>query len=94
MKIYDTNLLENTTSLKPDSNDGLKSELKLTLKNDQYNLANGFSSYENMNKSKNDKYQFILPYYDFNKTIIPRFFEGSINLNSNGSNDLNTQIRL
>ena len=89
LKIYDTNLLENTTSLKPDSNDVMKSELKLTLKNDQYNLATGFSSYENMNKSKNDKYQFILPYYDFNKTIIPRFFEGSINLNSNGSNDLN-----
>ena len=40
-------------------------------------------------KRINDKYQFILPYYDFNKTIIPRFLDGSINLNSNGSNDLN-----
>ena len=89
LKIYDANLLENTTSLKPSGNDVMKSELKLTLKNDQYNLTAGFSSYENMQKNKNDKYQFILPYYDFNKTIIPRFLDGSINLNSNGSNDLN-----
>ena len=89
LKIYDANLLENTTSLKPNSNDVMKSELKLTLKNDQYNLTTGLSSYENMQKNKNDRYQFILPYYDFNKTIIPRFLNGSINLNSNGSNDLN-----
>ena len=89
LKIYDANLLENTTSLKPNSSDVMKSELKLTLSNSQYNLTTGFSSYENMQKSNNDRYQFILPYYDFDKTIIPEFVEGSINLNSNGSNDLN-----
>ena len=89
LKIYDANLLENTTSLKPGSSDIMKSELKLTLNNNNYNLTTGFSSYENMQKNKNDRYQLILPYYDFNKTIIPEFVEGSINLNSSGSNDLN-----
>ena len=89
LKIYDANLLENTTSLKPNSNDVMKSELKLTLNKDQYNLTTGFSSYENMQKNKNDRYQFVLPYYNFNKTIVPEFIDGSISLNSNGSNDLN-----
>ena len=89
LKIYDANLLASTTSLKPSSNDVMKSEIKLTLNHDKYNFTTGFSSYENMQKNKNDRYQFILPYYNFNKSIIPEIVEGTISLNSSGSNSLN-----
>ncbi len=94
LKIFDTNLLENTTSLKPDDNNVLSSELKLILNNENYNFNTGIKSYENLQKSKSDRYQYILPYYNFNKTFLPNFTTGSINLSSSGSNDLNNTNQL
>ena len=94
LKIFDTNLDENTTSLKPNDNNKLSSEVKLILKNDNFNFSTGFQSYENLQLAKSDRYQFILPYYDFNKILFPEFNYGTINLNSNGSNDLNNTNQL
>ena len=45
-------------------------------------------------KGNSDKYQFILPYYDLNTIISPKFINGSVTLNSNGSNDLNNTNQL
>ena len=89
LKIFDSNIHENTTSLKPTDNSTMSSSLELTLNNYKHNLTVGISSYEDLQKKKTDEYQYVLPYYDFNKTIFPNFIEGSLNLNSNGSNNLN-----
>ena len=94
LKIFDTTFNKNTTSLKPNDNNKLSSSLKFVLNHDSYNLTTGFQAYENLQKSKNDRYQYVLPYYDLNKTFFPKFINGSINLTSGGSNDLNNTNQL
>ena len=94
LKIFDTNLNNNTTSLKPSDNTIMNNEIVLDLNHENYNLTTGFAAYENLQKNKSDRYQFIFPYYDFNKDINLDIFEGSFAFNSNGSNDLNNTNQL
>ncbi len=95
LKIFDTNLLENSTSLKPSNSTNLKSQLKFILNNEKYNLTAGFDSFENLQAEKNsDRYEYILPYYDFYKNLFQNFEKGSIVLNSNGNNNLSNTNQL
>ena len=94
LKIFDTTFNKSTTSLKPNDNNKLSSELKFVLNHENYNLTTGFQAYENLQKLKSDRYQYVLPYYDLNKTLFPNFMNGSINLSSTGSNDLNNTNQL
>ena len=52
-----------------------------------------FNHYEDLNLSNSDRYQFILPYYDFDKQLFNNY-ERSINFSSSGSNDLNNTNNL
>ena len=67
----------------------LKNEIKLDLDHKNYFFESGVESYENLNKKSSDRYQYILPYYDFNTNLFSNFLGGYINLNSTGKNDLN-----
>ena len=88
LKVFDTNLIENSTSLKPKNQNTLSSELKLILNNEKYNLTTGFISSENLQLRNNDRYQYVLPYYNFDRSIFTNFNNGSINFQSSGSNEL------
>lgn len=94
LKIFDSNLIETTSSLKPKDNNILNSEFKFILNNENYNFTTGFQSYENLQLVNNDRYQYILPYYDFNTNLFSNFLDGYINLNSTGKNDLNNTNQL
>ncbi len=86
LKIFDSNLLKNNTT--PDDYDILSSELKLTLNNENFNFASGFQSYEDLSLINSDRYQFVLPYYEFDKQIFQQFKNGIISFSSSGRNDL------
>ncbi|WP_440656383.1 LPS-assembly protein LptD [Candidatus Pelagibacter sp. HIMB1509] len=86
LKIFDNNLTG--TNLKPKDSDNLTSEIKLNLKNKGFNFNAGFKSYENLQLKNSDRYQYILPYYNFSKNLSSNFANGSINLNSKGNNNL------
>ena len=88
LNVFDTNLIENTTSLKPANKTSLQSDLSFELNHKNYNLSTGIQSFENLQKSKNDRYQYILPYYDFDKILFPNFKNGLINFTSSGNNNL------
>ena len=60
----------------------------MNLDKDDYNLNFGLTIYENLRLQNKDRYQFILPYYNFSKNLYAGNF-GSLNLLSNGNNDLN-----
>ncbi len=92
LKIFDNNIYKNKAS--PKNYDVLKSEAKLILRNKSYNFTTGFQSYEDLNLSNTDRYQFILPYYDFNMQLFKNDFDGTVNFSSNGSNDLNNTNNL
>ena len=62
LKVFDTNLNNQNTSLKPDDFNTLKSEFKISLINENYNLESGIISYENLQKTNNDRYEYILHY--------------------------------
>ena len=66
----------------------LNSKLKLNLDHENYNFSTGFQIYENLKKKNNDRYQYVLPYYNFDQLYLILKFNGSLNFNSNGSNNL------
>lgn len=92
LKIFDQNIQQASDpakSIKPKNQDILNNKIQLSLDHENYNLKTGFESYENLQKKNNDRFQYILPYYNFNKILSNNFANGSLNINSNGTNDLN-----
>ena len=93
LKVFDTNLYGN--NLTPASSSNLKSEINLTLNHEDYNLSTGMTAYEKLGTTEtSDRYQFILPYYNFNKYFKSEFYDGELNFSSSGSNDLNNTNEL
>ncbi len=92
LKIFDGNIFKNNTT--PTDYDVLNSEAKLIVNNKNFNFISGFQSFEDLNKTSSDRFQFILPYYNFDKQLFSNFENGSINFSSNGSNDLNNTNNL
>ena len=92
LKVFEANLLQN--NLKPENFDILNNEIKLELEHSEYSFDSGVQIYEDLRKRNSDKYQYILPYYNFNKTLSENFFKGSLDFSSSGSNDLNSTNNL
>ncbi len=92
LKVFDSNLFKN--KLIPSNYDVLNSEAKLILDNENYNFTTGFQSFENLQLKSSDRYQFILPYYNFDTQILENFKSGFINFSSQGNNDLNNTNNL
>ena len=62
--------------------------------NEEFVLNTGFTAYENLSKQNSDRYQYVLPYYDFSKTLFENNNFASFNFFSQGDNILKTQIIL
>ena len=87
LKVFDSNLYE--TDLKPEDQNNLISEIKLSLNHkNNYNLTTGMKSFENLTKINSDRFQYILPYYNFDKYLETETIDGSLQFISSGSNDL------
>ena len=85
LKVFDTNIVN--TDLKPDNFDTLTSEIDLNLESEKFTLNTGFTAYENLSKQNSDRYQYVLPYYDFSKNIYNNNL-ASFNFFSQGDNIL------
>ena len=92
LKIFDGNIFKNKTT--PKDYDVLNSEAKLIINNNDFNFITGFQSFEDLNQPSSDRFQFILPYYNFDKQLFTNYDNGSINFSSSGSNDLNNTNNL
>ena len=66
----------------------LNSNAELILNHSDYNFKTGFTIYEDLQKKSSDRYEFILPYYTFDRTFYKKNLKGSITLSSNGNNSL------
>ena len=84
LKIFDSNIVD--TELKPENLDTLKSNLELNFEHEKFALDTGFTAYEDLSKPNSDRYQFILPYYNFSKSFLNGNNFGSFNLLSQGDN--------
>ncbi len=87
LKIFENHITK--SQAKPDDLNVLNNSIKLTLNHEKYNFKTGFETYEKLDDKKSDRFQYIMPYYNFDKTVSNDFFNGTLSLNSNGNNDLN-----
>ncbi len=85
LKVFDSNI--SNTDLKPDNFDTLTSDIDLNIENEKFVLSAGFTSYENLSKQDSDRYQYVLPYYDFSKSFFDSNF-ASFDFLSQGDNIL------
>ena len=86
LKVFDTNIVN--TELKPDNFDTLTSDIDFNLENENFSLNAGFTAYENLSKKNSDRYQYVLPYYDFSKSLFENNNFASFNFVSQGDNIL------
>ena len=87
LKIFDANLASLDPEIKPESQDSLTSYLKLDLENESFTMDMGMTSYETLSGSRSDRYQYILPYYNFYKKL-PNSKYGTFSFSSKGNNNL------
>ena len=86
LKVFDTNLID--TPIKPSNPNMLNTGLTLTLDHEKFNFDLGLQAYENLQIEKSsDRYQYILPYYNFSKFLETDGI-GSIEFTSSGNNNL------
>jgi len=87
LKIFEPNISKNKST--PGDQNILNSNIELRLKDKNNTFTSGFKSFENLQLKNNDRYQYILPYYNFNREILNIPQLGYLNFLSTGSNELN-----
>ena len=93
LKIFDQHITK--SNLRPNEFDNLNSSLKLFLNHKDYDFESGIQSFENLQiKNKSDRYQYNLPYYNFNRSFSQNYFGGNLNFDSNGNNYLSDTNKL
>ena len=68
----------------------LKSNITLDLAHDNYDFLTSIEMYETLSGDSSDRYQYVLPRYNFSKNFGIDDVNGSFNFGSIGSNSLNT----
>jgi LPS-assembly protein len=92
LKVFETNLIDLNKTIKP-SDSLLKSDVNLYLNHENYDFNSGFIAYENLSGLSSDRYQYILPYYNFSNQL----YQNSLlnfNFSSNGNNNLKETNKL
>ena len=87
LKIFENHITK--SEIRPESTDKLNNNIKLFLNHQNFNFETGFETYETLKIKKSDRYQYILPYYKYERDIDQNRFDGFFTFNSNGSNSLN-----
>ena len=85
LKVFDGNLSE--MAVRPDKNN-LTSSIDLSFEHDNFNFSTGLTSYEKLSGKNSDRYQYVLPYFNFSKNLLENQNLFNISLNSSGSNNL------
>ncbi len=84
LRVFDKHI----KSMRPSNLNQLKSGFLLNLDKENYNLSGGMTAYETLSGNNSDRYQFVLPYYDFSKTLDTDKIDGNFSFSSSGSNNL------
>ena len=71
-----------------ESKDVLESRIKLDLEHQNYDLTTSVIMYETLSDSNTDRYQYVLPSYNFSKNFNLEQLDGSFNFSSSGENSL------
>lgn len=81
-------LFDLQSPLLPDDNSVLESKIQFDLEHENYDLTTSFEMYETLSGSNSDRFQYMLPTYNFSKNFNLKNIEGAFNYNSYGNNTL------
>jgi len=87
LKVFDTNLMDMNKNIKPKDQNELSSDINLSLEHEKFYFDTGAIIYENLNGNNSDRYQYILPFYNFSSNIYQNSLL-NLEFSSNGSNSL------
>ena len=73
-----------------DGIDVLESKIELNLEHDDYDLETSLEMYETLNGPNSDRYEYVLPSFNFTKNFDLNNLNGSFNFNTTGHNTLNS----
>jgi LPS-assembly protein len=92
LKVFQNNLFDTHTLLKPSDLGTMNSNIEFYLENENQNFTTGISLYEKLGQKQSDRYQYTLPYYNLSKdlssVLLDNSIYGSLNFSSSGSNNL------
>ena len=92
LKVFQNNLFDTHTLLKPGNLGSMNSNIKFYLEQEDQHLETGVVVYENLGHKNSDRYQYTLPYYSFSKNLTSILSDnsiyGSLNFSSSGTNNL------
>ena len=86
LKVFEHNLFP--SPVLPKNKNTMETTLNYDFEHENYNFSTGFQIYENLGVKHSDRYQYVLPTYNFSKNIDFEKINGSINFSSSGSNNL------
>ena len=86
LKVFQNNLFPSPVI--PKSKNTLATKIDLDIKNNDYSLSTGFQIFEDLGKRNNDRYQYVLPYYNYSRSYVPSNNLGTFNLYFTGNNKL------
>ncbi len=86
LKVFNSHITE--SNVRPDDVNKLNNHLKVILNNDKINFDAGIETFEDLQTNKSDRFQYILPYYNFNTQISQTKYQGTFDFYSSGSNTL------
>ena len=86
LKVFETVIPGN--EVKPKDLDLLTNQITLNLDHEKFNFVGGVKAFEDLHKQNSDRYQFILPYYNFSTNLSDNYLSGETNFLSSGSNEL------
>ncbi len=88
LKVFDSYMSNSETKFS--NSNVMNNSINLSLDHENYSFTSGFEVWENLSVTKNsDRYQYILPYYNFDTILGNQIYNGSVGFNSSGSNNLN-----
>ena len=93
LKIFENHITK--SKARPANLNVMENHIKLNLDHNNYNFETGFQAFEKLTEgNSSDRYQYILPYYNYDTILENENFKGSIFLASSGSNNLNNTNNL
>ena len=93
LKVFDQHLTK--SSLRPKNFDNLNNSFKIFLDHEDFDFEGGIQSFEDLQvENKSDRYQYNLPYYNYNRLISQNYFKGNVSFSSNGNNYLSDTNKL
>ena len=94
LKVFQNNLYSFESDVLPNDKDTMVSNINFLFDHEDYDFSSNFQIFEELGKKNSDRYQYILPSYTFSKMLDIDNFDGIINFNSTGSNNLKSTNNL